>query len=521
MNKEFIEELRKMEFNMDNIGDLFSIYFLTCGILTIEDVKKIINHHKIDISIDDVYDIILDSGFLFINDKYFALDVSFNENILDYRKDLSIRLFDIKELTDYSLLFFNILNELKKIIKDEEKSSQILFYEMSIRLFINDNKKQLDIVLKNLGINKSKYNEIKDIFENHYGEIRYWFLYGRTLLESNFDSVVDDMLMLEKPDSDDILSCVNKLSQNGLDNIINSYDTSDKDKISKLIIDSFKDEIQFFSIQDYDLYLNTKVLNYHFSEEDILNGYYFVYEEKGRRMVIVPKEIKDLIKKLDKESLTDEDTFDDGKYDFLMDEFNEDYELSLIISGYIIMNGIIEKCVLKDLLLERHNFDLSISEMDEIVLSLDLLINGNYYTVEIDDEEVKDLIKFKKCYKDYKTYDSSIVDIDTKFLDEMNKFTEDNFKNKSDEVMMIIVETVKYGVFNKEMIDNLGDEINLSKKEKNMIMDAVKPYKNIVPVWVLNGYCLDDKVVKDEKKIGRNDPCPCGSGKKYKKCCGR
>lgn len=24
-----------------------------------------------------------------------------------------------------------------------------------------------------------------------------------------------------------------------------------------------------------------------------------------------------------------------------------------------------------------------------------------------------------------------------------------------------------------------------------------------------------------EKKIGRNDPCPCGSGKKYKRCCGK
>jgi len=23
----------------------------------------------------------------------------------------------------------------------------------------------------------------------------------------------------------------------------------------------------------------------------------------------------------------------------------------------------------------------------------------------------------------------------------------------------------------------------------------------------------------EEEKIGRNDPCPCGSGKKYKKCC--
>jgi preprotein translocase subunit SecA len=26
---------------------------------------------------------------------------------------------------------------------------------------------------------------------------------------------------------------------------------------------------------------------------------------------------------------------------------------------------------------------------------------------------------------------------------------------------------------------------------------------------------------RDQPKIGRNDPCPCGSGKKYKKCCGK
>jgi preprotein translocase subunit SecA len=28
------------------------------------------------------------------------------------------------------------------------------------------------------------------------------------------------------------------------------------------------------------------------------------------------------------------------------------------------------------------------------------------------------------------------------------------------------------------------------------------------------------QVVRGAEKIGRNDPCPCGSGKKYKKCCG-
>jgi len=28
------------------------------------------------------------------------------------------------------------------------------------------------------------------------------------------------------------------------------------------------------------------------------------------------------------------------------------------------------------------------------------------------------------------------------------------------------------------------------------------------------------QVVRSGSKVGRNDPCPCGSGKKYKKCCG-
>ena len=31
---------------------------------------------------------------------------------------------------------------------------------------------------------------------------------------------------------------------------------------------------------------------------------------------------------------------------------------------------------------------------------------------------------------------------------------------------------------------------------------------------------VDKKQAISAKKAGRNDPCPCGSGKKYKKCCG-
>ena len=33
-------------------------------------------------------------------------------------------------------------------------------------------------------------------------------------------------------------------------------------------------------------------------------------------------------------------------------------------------------------------------------------------------------------------------------------------------------------------------------------------------------FVVEQRVVSDEERVGRNDPCPCGSGKKYKKCHG-
>jgi preprotein translocase subunit SecA len=35
-----------------------------------------------------------------------------------------------------------------------------------------------------------------------------------------------------------------------------------------------------------------------------------------------------------------------------------------------------------------------------------------------------------------------------------------------------------------------------------------------------NGNTAPQQVVRGQAKVGRNDPCPCGSGKKYKKCHG-
>lgn len=77
--------------------------------------------------------------------------------------------------------------------------------------------------------------------------------------------------------------------------------------------------------------------------------------------------------------------------------------------------------------------------------------------------------------------------------------------------------------------------------EVSLVYDKEKLYKNMVdakadwlyelPQWEaifdedtrkrLYREQKQSGTVRKAKKIGRNDPCPCGSGKKYKKCCGR
>lgn len=55
--------------------------------------------------------------------------------------------------------------------------------------------------------------------------------------------------------------------------------------------------------------------------------------------------------------------------------------------------------------------------------------------------------------------------------------------------------------------------VNIQKIEKD-----AKPQQNIIA----NATPVENQTkVNTAKKIGRNDPCPCGSGKKYKDCCGK
>ena len=48
-----------------------------------------------------------------------------------------------------------------------------------------------------------------------------------------------------------------------------------------------------------------------------------------------------------------------------------------------------------------------------------------------------------------------------------------------------------------------------------------KVVNNIQQKITVNNYFGNEETKKEKEKVGRNEPCPCGSGKKYKKCCGK
>ncbi len=146
----------------------------------------------------------------------------------------------------------------------------------------------------------------------------------------------------------------------------------------------------------------------------------------------------------------------------------------------------------------------------------------------------------------------------------LNRFWDDYFKkekaiyaellrNPDEEVKGTVSGLAEKFEVPVEIMTGFLDGINDSLKEKNPIetmdedtevslaFDKERLYKNMVDAkadWLYELPEWDAIYTKEEqhtlymeqkksgtivkpKKIGRNDPCPCGSGKKYKYCCGR
>lgn len=145
----------------------------------------------------------------------------------------------------------------------------------------------------------------------------------------------------------------------------------------------------------------------------------------------------------------------------------------------------------------------------------------------------------QRFWKDYFLLEQSVYE---KLLDNPNEKVEGTVKELADKYGLSVVEMAGFldgindSLIEPNPIDTMEEDTKVS-----LAFDTEKLYKNMVdakadwlyglPQWeaiydeeTRKRLYLEQKksgTVVVGKKIGRNDPCPCGSGKKYKHCCGR
>ena len=98
------------------------------------------------------------------------------------------------------------------------------------------------------------------------------------------------------------------------------------------------------------------------------------------------------------------------------------------------------------------------------------------------------------------------------------------FNASNMEVFVGFLDGIKSSLTNGDALDleSLTDESEISLAKADWLYN-IPAWKNVLTEERMKEITHDYRVanIAHYDKIGRNDPCPCGSGKKYKNCCGK
>jgi uncharacterized protein YchJ len=117
--------------------------------------------------------------------------------------------------------------------------------------------------------------------------------------------------------------------------------------------------------------------------------------------------------------------------------------------------------------------------------------------------------------------------LENKISMRFKKYLKNNWKLEDSQIEMTIInlyadiqESEKEEVI-EDIVDGLKE---VSENEFQKLLAEINRFIDNTRLWRLKGYTLAELNSEHNNtsttKIGRNDPCICGSGKKYKKCCG-
>ena len=258
-------------------------------------------------------------------------------------------------------------------------------------------------------------------------------------------------------------------------------------------------------------------------------GIVFTASINGELYVILPEELRVLLK----EKITKD----------VMAASREKSDLIKAIAGSTYYYGVVSYLTIREILESTFNTEVTDEKIKELVLIGEEL--GYDYVIEedglchIDVENSNKIVKLQKknkkniCKFDKKTLIKAGV---PDFMEEHKSGK--NLQRALGEMFIIDKEILKDEMdsFTISIKNEMPMEksINLfldayeidNEEEKNIFAYELEHLAKSIKRWSLNGYSeneitkLEQRVV-NEVKIGRNDPCLCGSKKKYKKCCGR
>ena len=103
------------------------------------------------------------------------------------------------------------------------------------------------------------------------------------------------------------------------------------------------------------------------------------------------------------------------------------------------------------------------------------------------------------------------------------------FKRESFEMFKEMMDALKYDfiatlakvevqVEDESLMSQPEPEMTFHHQESNSLASETPIASAVASDGVADA---QESFVRAQPKVGRNEPCPCGSGKKYKQCCGR
>jgi hypothetical protein len=270
-------------------------------------------------------------------------------------------------------------------------------------------------------------------------------------------------------------------------------------------------------------------------------GILFSFHHKDKLYFVIPQEIKDAHQKLDWDSLIRTKTHDDLVLDYVMAAVN--------------LYGICKPEQIIDIYNRQNDDTLSITELLKICnFHLERMhrfhwIDGYLASDYFDDDDLEEFNELLMRIQGKPNY------IPNK--EKLLKYADDLHLEMTPQLLQLRLFILNQLCDDPQLVDSAIDDIQLacsmeeplqeivSELERREIhfktMDQVKRFTALVTevynntrMWSNCGYTPSEMsaIAKTtlttipnlklaHQKVGRNDPCPCGSGQKYKKCCGK